>query len=219
MKTEKYEPLGGDTIEDACREAVRLAKLLNLAVEFDFNEKKLTARPETDPLALAQYYRDECYRLHAEYLASPEYKRQIEESVRKQRDRDGALEAALAFAPAQMSLREPELWRKSCEANTDDYGGGVITFAERWARLMEARLAKGEPIAAMADECSGLADNEGITGFMYGCAVSILAQVWTHGEALRHWHNLKVQLRDEGARANEGGGVLNPAILSLGEKI
>jgi len=40
--------------------------------------------------------------------------------------------------------------------------------------------------------------------------------VWAHGEALRLWHNLKYQLRDEGEKANETGGVLNPALLNLG---
>jgi hypothetical protein len=40
--------------------------------------------------------------------------------------------------------------------------------------------------------------------------------VWKHGEALRLWHNLKTQIRDEGEKANESGGVLNPACLSIG---
>jgi len=91
-----------------------------------------------------------------------------------------------------------------------------MTYAERWARMMEARMAKGERIADIADECSHLADEEGITGFMYGAAVSTLAAVWKHGEALRMWHNLKTQIRDEGEKANESGGVLNPACLSIG---
>jgi deoxyribonuclease V len=49
-----------------------------------------------------------------------------------------------------------------------------------------------------------------------GCAMSILSQVWVHGEQLRRWHNLKTQIRNEGEKANESGGVLNPALLSLG---
>jgi hypothetical protein len=60
-------------------------------------------------------------------------------------------------------------------------------------------------------------DNDGITGFMYGCAVSILSKVWIHGEQLRRWHNLKTQLRDEGEKANQTGGVLNPALLCIGK--
>ena len=48
----------------------------------------------------------------------------------------------------------------------------------------------------------------------YGCAVSTLAACREHGEALRRWHNLRMQIDTEGARANESGGVLHPALLS-----
>ena len=69
----------------------------------------------------------------------------------------------------------------------------------------------------VANECSNEADTEGITGFMYGAAVSVLASCWEHGEELRRWHNLKTQIRDEGEKANESGGVLNPALLNIEE--
>lgn len=188
MKTKKLEVYAGNTICSACDEAVKMAKLELCNVEFEFNEQKLTATPDTDPKALAKHFMDECDRRHAEYVASPEYKRQQEEYERKQRERESALNAALASAPEHMTLRDPEGWKKSCEVNSDGYGGAVMTYAERWARLMEARMAKGERIADIADDCSHLADNEGITGFMYGCAVGILSKVWQHGEALRLWH-------------------------------
>ncbi|HBB65496.1 MAG TPA: hypothetical protein DCZ84_02580 [Candidatus Vogelbacteria bacterium] len=115
-----------------------------------------------------------------------------------------------------MTLRDEEGWKKSVAVNTDGYGGGVISFAGRWARLMEGRMTNGDTLEACADEASSLADNEGITGFMYGAAVSILSQVWIHGEQLRRWHNLKTQIGHEGEKANKSGGVLNPALLSLG---
>ncbi len=205
--------MAGNTIQSACEEAVRLAKLELCNVEFDFNDQKLTATPDSDPAAMAKGYMDDCERRHAEYVASPEYKRQQEEYEAKQRERESKLYAMLASAPDHMTLRDPEGWKESCRVNSDGYGGAVMTYAERWARLMEARMSKGECIADIADECSHLADNEGITGFMYGCAVSILSKVWQHGEALRLWHNLKTQIQDEGVRANESGGVLNPAML------
>jgi len=208
--------MAGNTIQSACEEAVKMARQELCNVEFNFNYQKLTATPETDPKALAKHYMDECERRHAEYVASPEYKRQQEEYDRKQRERENALNAALAGAPEHMTLRDPEGWKTSCEINSDGDGGAVMTYAERWARLMEARMAKGERIADIAGECSHLADNEGITGFMYGCAVGILSKVWQHGEALRLWHNLKTQLRDEGAKANVTGGVLNHAMLTIG---
>jgi len=216
MKTKQLEVSPGNNIRSACDEAVKMAKIERCNVEFDFNDQKIIASPDSDPAALAKGYMDECERRHAEYVASPEYKRQQEEYDRKQRERENKLNSMLAGAPEHMTLRDPEGWKKSCEVNSDGYGGAVMSYAERWARLMEARMAKGERIADIADECSHLADSEGITGFMYGCAVGILSKVWQHGEALRLWHNLKTQIRDEGERANESGGVLNPACLSIG---
>lgn len=216
MKTKRYEAMAGNTINSACEEATKIAKRELCNVEFDFNDQTLTATPDTDPAALAKSYMDESERRHKAWIASPEYKQQEEEYARKQRERESKLAAMLADAPEHMGLRDADAWKKSCEINSDGYGGAVMTYAERWARLMEGRMNKGEKIAAIADECSHLADSEGITGFMYGCAVNILAQVWVHGEALRLWHNLKTQLRDEGEKANESGGVLNPALLSVG---
>lgn len=216
MKTKQLEVYAGNTIYSACDEAVKMAKDESCNVVFDFNDQKITATPDSDPAALAKGFMDEGARRRAEYEASPEFKRSEEEYAQKQRDRETKLSAILEGAPEHMTLRDAEAWQKSCEANSDSYGGAVMTYAERWARLMEARMSKGERIADIADECSHLADSEGITGFMYGCAVSILSKVWQHGEALRVWHNLKTQLHNEGERANEAGGVLNPALLSIG---
>lgn len=100
--------------------------------------------------------------------------------------------------------------------NTDPYGARVISYSEDWATLMETRMADGENLTDIAKETSHQADTDGITGFMYGCAVRDLAHFWLHGEALRQWHNLKTQIKDEGEKANKTGGVLNPALISIG---
>lgn len=125
-------------------------------------------------------------------------------------------EAAIESAPAMD--RDEAKWQEGVAAQKGSgYGLGVYGFAEAWARLMQAKIADGKKIADVADECSSLADKGyGITGFMYGCAVSTLAHCWEHGEELRRWHNLKTQFKDEGERANESGGVLNPALLNVG---
>lgn len=130
-----------------------------------------------------------------------------------------------------MRLKNAEGWEKAKTANTDPYGNACITYMERWANLMEAKIDAAptipndtteklveRTIKACARDTSHEADTEGITGFMYGAAVSILSQVWEHGEALRRWHNLNTQLGNEGERANESGGVLNPALLNIGSQ-
>jgi hypothetical protein len=103
-------------------------------------------------------------------------------------------------------------------ANPDPYGRGIIRFAEAWAELMEKRMGEGLNVEDVAKQASYDADTEGITGFMYGAAVAVLTKYWTFGEQLRRWHNIDTQIGDEGEKANESGGVLNPAMLSIGSK-
>lgn len=103
------------------------------------------------------------------------------------------------------------------DKNPDDYGHACFTYAERWADLMEQAIANGEQFEDVAENLSHVADKDGITGFMYGVAVSILSKAWIHGERLRRWHNLATQIGDEGKRANEKGTILNPAILNIKE--
>jgi len=109
------------------------------------------------------------------------------------------------------------LWEKGLANNQDPYGNAVFSYASEWATLMEVEFAKGRKIAECAKETSHTADDEGVTGFMYGVAVSILASCWLHGEALRLWHNIDTQIGDEGEKANESGTVLNPALLNIGK--
>lgn len=124
---------------------------------------------------------------------------------------EAAAEGILPF-----NTSNPEGWQKTVDNNSDGYGACGVRFAARWANYMERELATGAKLSDVADKASHEADKEGITGFMYGCAVSILSQVWTHGEELRRWHNLKTQIGSEGEKANESGGTLNPALLTIG---
>ena len=115
-----------------------------------------------------------------------------------------------------MTLKDEQAWNRTVQANQDPYGKATVDFAERWASAMEVNIMAGAPLADIASTCERNADTEGVTGFMYGAAVAILAKVWVHGEDLRRWHNRRTQLGDEGDRANESGAVLNPAMLVFG---
>ena len=106
-----------------------------------------------------------------------------------------------------------ETYKNWYEKNTDAYGRACFTYAERWAGLLEKEIEKSEEetqkvIIKCAEKLSHIADVEGITGYMYGCAVNILAQCWEYGEELRKWHNKEY--------GYEGEGVVNPAIITIG---
>lgn len=77
-------------------------------------------------------------------------------------------------------------YREYVRINSDGYSAMVVSFGENWANRMERRLeTEAGGIEGMARETSREADTDGITLFMYGCAVSALAHFWIHGEDLR----------------------------------
>lgn len=103
--------------------------------------------------------------------------------------------------------KEYQDWK---EKNSDGYSSAVFMFAEKWAELIEAEIEKGNKLQDVAEELEKQPANEfGLTGFQYGCAISILSQCWEYGEELRVWHN--------GDYNYEGEGVVNPAILTIGK--
>ena len=115
-----------------------------------------------------------------------------------------------------MKYKDKKGWDSWLAEQSSDYGKACFTFAKRWAELMEEKIHGGIKFEDMAKSTSYKADEEGITGFMYGMAVSILAKTWEHGEELRQWHNIDTQLGNEGEKANMSGGTLNPALLNIG---
>jgi hypothetical protein len=106
-----------------------------------------------------------------------------------------------------MKLKNKEEWDQIVTINNDPYGSCVVRYAERWANMMEQEMESGKPLIEIADATSDKADTDGITGYMYGCAVSILSEVWEHGEELRKWHNKEY--------GYEGNGTVNPAIITI----
>ena len=91
-----------------------------------------------------------------------------------------------------MKLADKSTWEEFVNTNRDFYGSGVIRYAERWANMMEKEMENGKNLADIARATSYMADTEGITGYMYGCAVSMLSLVWEHGKELK-------RLNEEGA--------------------
>lgn len=108
-----------------------------------------------------------------------------------------------------------EKWNNGIDHNKDPYGRAVYVFANLWAKYMEELITdKFEDLTTeQIDECGRKADDftGGISGFMYGISISILAQVWKYGEDLNKWHNKRFGVKDS-------DGTINPALISIGEE-
>lgn len=119
----------------------------------------------------------------------------------------------------RVKVRDEKKWNEYVTANTSPYGKCCVDYAKAWAELMEEKIAAGAKLEDIAKSASHEVDQRpgfGITGFMYGCAVAMLAYCWENGEALRRWHNHDCQIGNEGDKANEEpGAILNPAILCI----
>lgn len=77
--------------------------------------------------------------------------------------------------------------------NTDPYSHRCFTYAEGWAEKMEREIENNPdvPVIDVISECAKRTadeeDTDGITGFMYGCACSILKQCWKYGDDFSIW--------------------------------
>ena len=106
----------------------------------------------------------------------------------------------------------------------DAYSRCVFVFAARWARAMENVIAERgltpeqvtpAALGEFASQSSHVADNTprmGISGFMYGAAVSVLYQAWRYGDVLRRWSNNDLGRSDLN---DSGDGVANPALITV----
>lgn len=149
-----------------------------------------------------------------EYYNSPEYVRDHAKSLKKENRKKAVVQKVRQFQKRNADFtiadkKKQEEW-ENCKAinSKDGYSNCVIDYTILWAQYMEYLMAKHDKkLSDVWDMSSHLADIYGITGFMYGCAVSILSSVWKYGEELRVQHNSKYN--------HEGDGVVNPAILTI----
>jgi len=189
---EVIEGICGECITKFCERLAAAANASGESVVGRFNEVDLVAEPGGDAGALAQRYTDETERRHREYLASDEYRRDMEEARIAEERRRATYAAAIADAEARNVLwptwRDAAAYEAWKAKNVDGYSRGCFTYAETWARLMEARILAGQTVGECAGHTSHIADVEGITGAMHGFAVGILRECWIHGDDLLAWH-------------------------------
>lgn len=116
-----------------------------------------------------------------------------------------------------MPIIKEKKWTKWVEANTDPYGKCCVDVAREVMRLLDEDAGDFDTheIICRADKNT---TGGGITGFMSGCVASMVSEVHSRGEEFRRKWNKDNQIHDEGDKANDSGGVLNPALLSIRTK-
>lgn len=189
------------------------------AVEVEFNQFAITMDEQNAGRILQLFHRS-CdmssglwERELQEYYNSPEYVRDHAKSLKKDCRKKAVVQKVRDFQKnADFTIvdkKKQAEWENCKTINSkNDYSNEVIEYAILWAQYMEYLMAKHDKkVSDVWDMSSHLADIDGITGFMYGCAVGILSSVWKYGEELRVQHNSKY--------GHEGDGVVNPAILTI----
>lgn len=211
--------MAGADITSTIAEAISVIRGLDITIQFEFNGVTVNVRADSNPeliyrdwsRALKGYISknigpnpdpvltDEEKARDARIEKENERRRQKrqEKYEAKAKTHREVVEAKLINAPG-IELADEAGWEEFKTVNSDGYGGAVVTYSERWARLMQVEMSQGKNLEDVANATSQEADLEGITSFMYGCSVSILSHCWKHGEQLRRWHNIKHQIGNEG---------------------
>jgi hypothetical protein len=214
------------TIQEAVSKAIAQATVNGTEVEFDFNGVKIVVNDSTDKIALVRDYMNAHLmgweevgpnppvQYSADVLAQITLAKAAQEERQRIQETEWEREAAEKQANfdkevegIEMEVTDTESWNDYVRVNTDGYGKACVDYARNWARLMQKQMSDGAELKDIAGACSHLADTEGITGFMYGAAVSMLSKCWLHGEELRKWHNKEYN--------HEGEGVVNPAMITI----
>lgn len=216
-------PRVGDNVTNVITEMVDRANIYGIRVTCVFNDAQFTVEPRMTAETAYQLWQAEMDRRGQQWSKSMKAEVSRRESkAREERDvvRGQKVRAMLEHEKVQVPWYKRAAFNKAARMNSSDgYSAAAVNFAIAWAVAMQQAIRKGKKIADVAEELSHEVDYEGITGFMYGWAVSFLAKFWKHGEELRRWHNLDTQLGDEGEQANKKkDAVLNPALLSIGKK-
>jgi len=210
----------GNRFDTVSKKAKEIATEKSVIVEFDFNEIKCLVSKDT---ALDLLFRDymnawimECkvvgpdclQEYDPETLSELDRRKKLQEEKEEERRKKQEEEDLKQRNLFEEKTKGVEIELSDSKAWND--GACCVEYAEGWAKLMQAEIAQGKTIVDCAEKTSYELGYLGITGFMYGAAVSMLSQCWKYGEELRQWHNKQYH--------HEGDGVVNPAVMTITSK-
>ena len=72
------------------------------------------------------------------------------------------------------------------EMTQDGRNNAVMSYAERWADMMEQQIINGAAVSEAAAQTRYKANQENISWYMYGNAVRVLLNFWEYGDELGH---------------------------------
>lgn len=224
----KLDTSAGNNFSTVAEKAKQIATEKNVTVEFEFNGVTCLVDKNTN---LDWLYRDYSNSWTMEWKTvgancqseyTPQVQAEFEKRTKARAEKQAIEDAAYRAKEAkdkkefetkvegiELELSDVEGWNKSREVNSDGYGGAALDYAEGWGKLMQIEIAKGKTVAECYDYSQKGLGFLGITGFQFGCAVSVLSQTWKHGEELRKVHNKKYGVSEDKK------GTVNPAILTV----
>ncbi len=214
-----YEPTVGEEFSVILENTLVLASKENEEVQTTFIGMTFTVNPGDTMELIKESF---SVRSILRHLESPEYQAQERDAENfKDRMTDVAkllhkkeFKRALFRAPKKMALSDEPLWRKIVATKADGYGGRLIRFVERFARLTEGCVVRGETVEECADKMFHLANIEDLPVCIYSEAVFMLSKVrWIHSEQLDRWYNPPIQVKNERKKVNKSPGLLR--LLSL----
>ncbi len=92
-----------------------------------------------------------------------------------------------AFEDVTMSVRDPDMLRKTITNNADTkWGSKVLNYANRWATIMEQKMAAEEPLTADMARQASLDTGLEVSNTQHDTARNVLIDTWKHGAKLEH---------------------------------
>jgi|GEM_PF-853326 hypothetical protein len=219
----KVEAIAGDHIKDFVKTISRCFIPYNnmygiKGIEVSFNEFSMMVY-EWNVNHIYEMYERCCGMTHElwekeweEYIHSPEYIRKRAKSLKKECRHKVVLEKIRKFQKSgEFPVKEIAMtdWENCKRLNSgESYSRAIIRYTILWVQYMEYLTKKyGMEMSEIWDRCSDLANVDGVTGFMYGAAASIISRVWQSGEEFRKCYNSKWNY--------SGAGTVNPAMLAV----
>ena len=202
-----YRPLIGDTINRSVRDAIRTARKQREPVTFWFNDVLIVVAGNSDEALILRDYNRVFDRMAGRFTVGPHPRARLSAVdviidafwrfvmvLRRWRVRYGrrpfdllreaCLRIALAFAPP-LRVRDADAWRAFAAANTEPMGARCVRYATEWARLMQARIDRGQPVASCEQWACDLAvGRDNPSGYVVRQARRALISHWIHGEDL-----------------------------------